>query len=118
MEKANELGKLKLEINQENKSEEGALSKEEIRGCTHYKRKAKFVVSDYGNFKERIRIMQNYPEISLKFHFFSSSHFSLLLLLVVSTAILLFLHKCNTNLFVNVRLLILTFILEFEEDNF
>jgi hypothetical protein len=45
MEKPNELGKLKLrEINQE-KSEDNASSKEEIRGCSHYKRKAKFVVS-------------------------------------------------------------------------
>jgi hypothetical protein len=43
MEKENEVQKLKLnEINQENKSDN---TSKDIRGCTHYKRKAKFVVS-------------------------------------------------------------------------
>lgn len=43
MEKENEVQKLKLnEINQENKSDN---TSKDIRGCSHYKRKAKFVVS-------------------------------------------------------------------------
>lgn len=45
MEKKNGIQKLKLnEIDQENKVENG-ITKQDMRGCTHYKRKAKFVVS-------------------------------------------------------------------------
>lgn len=44
MEKENEVQKLKLnEINQEENISEN--TEKDIRGCSHYKRKAKFVVS-------------------------------------------------------------------------
>lgn len=74
MEKKSEVQKLKLnEINQENKSDN---TNKDIRGCSHYKRKAKFVVSLrkfncsqgshvklHGNFIERAT-----REKKVKFH--------------------------------------------------